>query len=97
MHQLALVRIETFNTGEFRLVQLANGTDEEVGFHGILRAKLSVFAAFDADVDVPFLGCVVPVRGFDGAVEADIAVEFVFLGDANEVALSELVCGPNSQ
>jgi len=54
-----------------------------------LGAEFGVFATFYADVDVPFLSCVVPLGGFDGAVEADVAVKFVFLGDTDEVALQQ--------
>jgi len=74
VHDLPLECVQPLDGGEFRLIQLADGADEEIRAYGILGAELGVLATFDFDVNPPFLGCIVPVGGFDGAVEADVTV-----------------------
>lgn len=87
MHFLSFKVIDTRNVWHLGYVQLPNRRDEKVRLEDVVWIELAVFAAFDADIDFPFIRCFVPASSRDGGVESDVLEEGVFLRDADEVLL----------
>ena len=87
MHSLSLEILETFDIRIPWNVELPHSTNEEIRRDAIAGAlELRIFASgSDGDVGFPLVVAVVPDSFCDRGVEADVSVEVVFAGDAQEV------------
>jgi len=97
-----LLSHEVLDAIDFRplgLVQLANGTDEEVRLDLICRAELCIFTPFGRlDINVPPLRLIVPNSVLNRRVEAHMLVDSILLRNTHQVRkdlfLPGILAGP---
>lgn len=94
MHDLPVKPIHALDVRPLGLIELSHRAHQEVAINRIPFTKLGVLAPLrHAYLCPPLLGAIIPSCFIYSRVEADVLVEIVLLGDADEVGENLLLAG----